>query len=342
MRPRRWVIVLCLIVAALGVTVYQGIRFVEKKLSIERVLIDRISPAIDGEFDVGKVGFGFFSVYLRDVRLSLPLNGFAIEVQDIKVGLSFRKLLTTRGNLEKSISKIIFVKPRFSIMARRERTAEPSGGTPQGRRFSIAEFPVEYLLIEDGTVRLVEPEGYEVILGEYLNGRLHEESGALKFELKGKLASKRKNLSLSGTVSTEGGRNRLSLRLDKARVTKPLRFQHWRITGGTLDGVCEFTFSGDPARADLDSRGWVHVEGGTALVHGVGQPLTDFTLKVSMDGSLWKLDKLGARWSGLSLRGDGAWGVGGNDTSKIVVFCEGIDVEKIVPDISSAITKHVY
>src|SRR5271157_1935603 len=115
MKPRRWVIVVfaCLLAAAAGTVV--GVRHLEKSRNIERVLVQRLSAATGGEFSVGRVRLGFFSVFLENISASLQTNSLNASVRDIEVAFSLWKLIATRGDFGRSISKIILFSPALEI-----------------------------------------------------------------------------------------------------------------------------------------------------------------------------------------------------------------------------------
>lgn len=342
MKPRKWVIVACLIAAAIGLASYQGTALLRRNLKLEELLSEHISPAIGGEFDVERVRFGLFSVYLRNVKVSLPAATYEIDIEDIKVGFSLRRLVTTRGDLGRSINKIIFVRPRITfhfLPYAAEPASLPSAETPQ---FSPQDFPVDYLLVDNGTARIAEPGGEQVLLGEKLDGRIWEEAEGLRFELRGKLASRKRNLGLTGVITGPGERNRISLRFDKARVGKPLRFPVGSILGGTLDGVCELSFSDTTSPEDFRAEGWVKITGAKAQVGVLPQPLEEFTATVSMNGSVWRLDTLHGLWNGAALRGRGAWDIAGRTESGLTFYAERIDIARMWPQAPSLVEDQFY
>jgi len=92
-----------------------GVQRLERNRDIERVLVQRLSAATGGEFSVGRVRLGFFSVYLKDVSVSLSIHSFDARVRDIQVAFSLWKLMMTRGDFSRSISKIILISPALDI-----------------------------------------------------------------------------------------------------------------------------------------------------------------------------------------------------------------------------------
>ena len=115
MKPRRWIVVVTFIVLALFSGLFIIKRSVEKNRDIERLLTKYVSPAVGGSFQVERVRIGFFSIYLSGVQIKVPLQAFALHVDDIKISISFLKLILSHGDFTKSIRKIILMTPEVDI-----------------------------------------------------------------------------------------------------------------------------------------------------------------------------------------------------------------------------------
>jgi hypothetical protein len=326
MRPRRWILLLCLAVVVAGAGLYEGIRRLEEGRHAEKILIATISPLIGGRFDVGKVEFGFFSVYLRDARVSLPLQSFDVTIRDIKVGLSFWKLLTTRGDLSRSISKIILINPHATFSFR------TSSAAASGKTVSLAalkEFPVGFLLIKQGMFSIRDAAGVEVPLGDGLDGKMWDSDEGVQFETRGRLASGSRNMSISGLISLTKAPSRLSVRLNKARLAKPLRLPRLAVTAGALDGVCELTFAAAPDSANVEATGWLHVGDATITLSDLSRPVEHLSCRLAMEGSRWTLDSLSCTWFGASISGTGVWDVADRDTGKVTLSASAIQLRNV-------------
>jgi hypothetical protein len=314
------------------VLLYQGVRSVERKGNIERILVERISPALGGTFGVGTVRLGFLSASLRNVTISLPMRGVRINAGAIRVTFSLLKLILTRGDFSRSIGSVVLVDPRLDITLLADVAVEaPSPSQPVQISWGQS-WPVEYLAVRGGSVTFVDRRGARFVFGERLNGRIWQDAvSGVSFEMRGAVASRRKNLSLSGAFSPQTGRNRISLRLDKARIDHPVSLGSFAVVGGTLDGVCEFGFDSTVQAQTLESSGWIRIDDGAVTVTGVEQKLTAITLRLRLDGSRWHVDTLSGSWAGVAVKAHGFWGISTRDSSHAAADFEGVDVGVVAP-----------
>jgi hypothetical protein len=346
MKPRKWVVVVfaCLLAAAAGIVL--GVQRLERNRDIERVLVQRLSAATGGEFSVGRVRLGFFSVYLKDVSVSLSIHSFDARVRDIQVAFSLWKLMMTRGDFSRSISKIILISPALDIrlaqLASTGRQPSASGGGTATLLSVFKNFPVRYLLVRRGTVTLWTGKGASMVLGEELSGKVWDEDRAVMMDLRGTLASNRKNLFLSAAFSKTGERNRVSLRLDKARIQRSLGFQAVDITSGMCDGVFEFSFPDSVTAATFESNGWLHVSHGTCAIAGYGAPITSIGLSLVLSNTVMRIDSLSCETKGCALSARGTWDLMDVDSggSSIVVRAGGIRPEAL-PGLPASIAKNL-
>ena len=312
MKPRKWVIVVfaCLLAAAAGTMV--GVRYLEKSRNIERVLVQRLSAATGGEFSVGRVRLGFFSVFLENISASLQTNSLNASVHDIEVAFSLWKLIATRGDFGRSISKIILFSPALEIrLAQAPSPAQgPSLSKGEGRTMLSAfrNFPVQYLLVRKGTVTLRTGKAGAVVLGEDLSGRVWDEDRAVMIEVKGTMASSRKNLFVSAAFSKTGSRHRVSLRIDKVPIQRPLDFHVATVTAGTIDGVFEFSFPDSVTARTFESSGWLHVSKGTCSVAGYNAPITSIGLSAALANTTVRVDSFACVTRGVPAFGKGDMG----------------------------------
>ncbi len=335
MKPRKWVIIVCACLLAAAGGMIWGVQRLEKSRNIEHILVQRLSAATGGEFSVGRVRLGFFSVYLQNVSASLSTHTFDATVHDIRVAFSLWKLIRTRGDFAKSISKIILISPAVDI---RLKPASPSAKQQELSKEGSAtllsvfkNFPVRYLLVRKGTVALRTGKDGDLLVGEGLNGRVWDEERSVNVELRGTLASNRKNLFVSAAFSKTGERNRMSLRLDKARLQRPLRFRAASVTGGQFDGVFELSFPDSVTPSSLESSGWLHISEATCEVAGYNAPLTSITLSLSVVNTEIHVDSLACQTRGCALSAKGTWDLADLDTagSSLDLRLAGLRLEAI-------------
>jgi hypothetical protein len=341
MKPRRWIVFLGLLLLVCGFVAYQGVRTLEKNRDIERVLIEQISPMLGGAFDVEKARLGFFSVYLTNVSASIPLHAFRVHVRDIKIAISLRRLIATRGDFGQSISKLIFVAPDIEFGGAASPDARSRDSAASGAAFSDG-IPVEHVLIKDGSFRLrIREDMPPVTLGKNLSGALADERAGLRFDLKGSLSSRRRNLSITGLLSRRGQSHRLSLRLDRARIRTPLRVPGATITSGVCDGVCELRFTDSLTLETIESSGWVGIENATAGIDGVAEDVDNVHLRASFVDSRLHIDSIAARWGRLAAAGSGVWGLARRDPIALRLRLDGESFNALVRDAPAALSEHI-
>lgn len=340
MKRRRWVIALFLGAVCLAVFLYQGVRYVEKEKDIEKILIRRISPLISGRFEVRDIRVGFLSAYLEGVRLTLPLQGLNLAIRDIKVGFSLRKLFRTRGDFGRSISRIILVHPRLDILIFSPRPADTQ--KVAFPRLSLTkDLPVDYIEIRDGDVAFAGEDRGRLVFGDGLNGKIHAGSDGVAFDMHGRMASRRRNMSFSGLLSRDDARNRLSIRLDQARISRPLQWKGIAITGGTLDGACEFFFEDTLTPSRIESRGYVSIARGECRLDSLEAPVENFHLRVNLSGTRLALDTLSWRWNEIHGEGGGAWDFASPDSGRIALRCRNITPAALLPELHPLIYEQV-
>ncbi|MBD3393928.1 MAG: hypothetical protein GF418_17475, partial [Chitinivibrionales bacterium] len=343
MKPRRWIILLGISLLLTGFALYQGVRVLEKNRNVERILVERISEQLGGTFDVERARLGLFSVYLSNVEVSLPLHTFRLYVKDIKVGLSFLKLLVTRGDVGASINKIIFVEPRIDVAYQASGAAASDTGTapapPGGDAWD--GLPLDRLLIRRGIVQLTDRRGAHVLTATGLDGTVWQDHAAMHFELKGKLGAMLRNLTLSGALSREGGRHRVSFRLRRARIRQPVNWRSVSFTGGVLDGVGEFSFDGAFALERMESHGWLAIEDATAAMAGISEPIEHFDLRLNFADTRVSLDSLRSIWRGARLKAGGIWDFAYADSSVVRVRCDNIVPSQVFPAAPPVVAENV-
>jgi hypothetical protein len=341
MKPRKWVFFFFFFACLCAGALFLGVRHLERSKTIEQFLSQNISPAIGGHFNVGAVKLGFLSLYLRRVSISLPLRGLTIAISDIKIGFSLWKFMRSRGDLARSISKFILIRPEvnISLLAEMADSAAPASGPL--RIPLVHEFPVQQLLVRQGVVAVVSPGGDRIVFGDQLDGRIWENPEGVGFELQGKIASRKRNLSLAGHFSNRGERHRISLRIDRAGIDRPLQIKGVTITGGMLDGVCEVILSDTLTPDNIESRGWIRVENGTCSIDGIKGAVSPITAGLTLSGTTWRVDSLRWGWQGCEATGGGSWDLAAKGEGNLQFVFTRLRIDTLIsglpPEISSAI-----
>lgn len=343
MKPRRWIVIFGIIILLLGFLGFQGVRILDRNVNLEKILVEHISPVVGGTFNVDKVSFGFFSVYLSGVKVSIPLRSFYLYVQDIKVGLSFWKLVVSKWDFSKSISSIIFVKPQIDFAIYPELPVPADSGGREPPQITLTDLPVERLLVQKGVIRLIDKKGTVLLEGSQLNGQIWEKEKTINFEMQGKFGSIKRNLDFSGALALKDGqRNRISLRLKNARIHKAVRIGKVAVTRGVIDGVFELSYSDVVNLEDLSSSGRITIEKGVAEIDGFDQPVKDFLLKASINENWLKVDSLRSEWNTMKVDGKGAWDISGNEESTVRFRIDGIDIQSLMPGLPLFVVENVF
>lgn len=258
MKPRRWILAAFLVVLFFLGGLYLGNYFLQKNRNLERLLVRNLSPFVPGSFDIDKIHIGFFSINLSKINIDIPLSSVALYIEKIKIGFSFSKLFSSKGDIKKSINKVIIVSPIINI-------SFPEIGDSSFQNFSYRKivsmdaFPVKYIEIKNSLINLLDHNHNKTVIGEALHGKVWEENMNLNFDLEGKLAAGKKNLFISGVLSEDKSSQHISLRLDKARIKKAIQWKNFTIKNGTLDGVCELSFSDTTFPHNIEAHGKISI-----------------------------------------------------------------------------------
>jgi len=342
MRPRKWVIALGLCVFAFFAALNQVSKYLENHRNLEKLLIQGISPFIKGSFDVQKVRLGIFTAHLKNVVFLLPGHSASIKIRDIKVGLSIYRLVKFRGDLSRSINKIILNGPLIDISffpsssdpdssSGQEMLSFPDGINPEDVAVIVPdELPVKHLIVKKGVIRLYQEGGDTVVLGEQLSGTMLAGSGTeTAINLSGKLGSVKNNLALQGSISWRGEKNRLSVRLNGAAINKPVSFPDFCITQGALSGTVEFVFPSKISLSELETDGWIRVENGTCRFTEKNHLLHSVQMKMSMAGRKWMVDTLSCQYKRMKLDLRGHWDLSRGPSSYFEYSCTGINGDSL-------------
>ena len=83
MRPRKWVLITSFFCLLIIVALHLGKRHLEKNRDLEILLIQSISPFVEGTIDVRKIRLGFFSAHLYGVSLQLSASGSIWNIETL-------------------------------------------------------------------------------------------------------------------------------------------------------------------------------------------------------------------------------------------------------------------
>ena len=317
MKLRNWAIVSIMLLVALGSALYEIKLYLEKKRHIEALVVQAVSPYIKGSFTVGTVSFGFFSAHCKNVSISLPAQALAISVEDFTIKLSPLKFIRSGFSITRSLKNIVLVRPliEYSLAAPDSgRAAAPAAKSAAGRSFGLQRLGIEYLLVKGGRLCLKDRTGVSMFLGEDLAGRMRDTETELLYDLSGKLGAARKNLFVNGAVSWKGAKHRLSLRLRRAEIRRPISFKGGKLSSGVLSGALEFAFPDDFTLATLECNGWISIERGTCRIDRLERPLDSVNCTFSLNANRCSLDSLRLVYSCARVKASGRWRLAAADS----------------------------
>lgn len=337
MKRRKWLVALGIGVCAVTLVAGACIIVSKKSSSAERFLVQKISAATGNQISAEHVTIGFFSVYLHNVKIAFATHSFSVKFPDIKAVISPWKFIKNRGSFERSVSEIVLISPEMDLFPVNNPIDQPhlqllllSGNDALSQ---FRDFPVDHFMIRKGVVRIIAGDGKKIVAAEDLSGNLKEDDEGIYFDVRGRLVSQKRNLFISGSLSRRGQRNRLSLRLNKARIQEPFRIRNVEISRGILDGVCELSFPDSATLVSIESNGWVRISGGTAAIDGIKMPVTDVKVSVNLSNPRVRIDTLSCKWDGVFLSGSGTWDIvhDRDPFSAITMQCQGIRPEGLIP-----------
>lgn len=333
MKPRKWVLFAVLIVLVLIVSLYEGIRYLERNRDLERILGQRIRPLVEGEFDLDRVRLGFLSATLTNVRLSIPLHALTLDIKDIRVGFSLRKLIQTKGDFGKSISTVVLVHPRIttSLNAPGSHTDTDNVQTLSQKELISAfrELPVDHIAIQKGAFLLTGPGGRDVEIGEELDGNIKESPDGLEFELRGRFGSLRPNFLLSGLIAGQGEQHRVSLRLVDAKIRNAVSSEAFTVTRATLDGVCEISFRDT---TDIESNGSILIEKAEIEFKEFPRTVENITAEVVLTGTSVQLASLHGEWADAGLSANGVYDFSSDGMRRLSLRVSDLHPKEILSD----------
>jgi hypothetical protein len=337
MKRRKWLVALGIGVCAVTLVAGACLIVLEKNSTAERFLVQKISAATGNQISAEHVTIGFFSVYLHNVKIAFAAHSFSVKFPDIKAVISPWKFIKNRGSFERSVSEIVLISPEMDLFPVNNPIDQPhlqllllSGNDVLSQ---FRNFPVDHFMIRKGVVRIIAGDGKKIVAAEDLSGNLKEDDEGIYFDVRGRLVSQKRNLFVSGSLSRRGQRNRLSLRLNKARIQEPFRIRNIEISRGILDGVCELSFPDSASLASIESNGWVRITGGTAAIDGIKMPVTDVKVSVNLSNPRVRIDTLSCKWNGVFLWGSGTWDIvhDRDPLSAVTIQCQGIRPEELFP-----------
>ncbi|MBN1578172.1 MAG: hypothetical protein JW913_16550, partial [Chitinispirillaceae bacterium] len=344
MRPRKWVLVVAICFFSLALLLFQGKRSLERNRNLENLLIEAVASTIKGTCTVEAVRIGFFSVYLRNVSVSLPLQAFSVSIRNIKVGLSFIRLIAGRGNLIRSINRIILIGPTadFSLpQPQRAAAAPPHSPPPLPTPGPLPEAPVQSLLIKGGAIRLHDRGDAAVVLAEGLTGKLSNNVDEMSLSLNGASGSSKRNVSLHANHSWTNNKNHVSVRLNDARFGRRISLDNMTVSTGSINGAVECTFT-DPFSPDsMELHGWVRLSGAAAAIEDPPLLWDSITVRLSLENGGGHISALDAAVRGMRCTALGDFRFTGGLSARLSVACPRLTPDSLYGFLPDSLLKRL-
>ncbi|MBD3420916.1 MAG: hypothetical protein GF398_12420 [Chitinivibrionales bacterium] len=310
MKPRKWVFVLFCIILSLFVLLVQGVKHLEKEKNIEKLLVEHLSPVIGGEFDVEKVKLGFLSASLSNVKVQVPVHTISVHIRRITVSFSFHKLLSSGFDFAQCINKVAVSGPRIQVAVAQPLSADSSAPARRTSiRDAIAALPVNEIRISKGELAIRDKNRRVHVLGKRLSGVLQAGPQFMKFSLKGKVGSFRKNFSFTGHLNAGGRGHRFSVRLADAKVHEEINFGSFVLEKCSFDLVNEFICDDEISVENSEMRGEAHVDQATVRVPGRIGAIDNVSCRLVFRDEEILADSLAGSWGDIGLVAHGVWGL---------------------------------
>ena len=338
MRPRRWVLIVACCLLTVGTALLLGKRSLEKNRNLENLLIQAVTSNIKGTCNVGAVRIGFFSVYLHNVSVSMPLQAFTLNIKTIKVGIAYSKLLRYRGDVTRAINQVILIKPQldFTLSPPTEQTADTIASPANISSHSqVFEAPVHFLFVKKGIIRLVDYSGDTLLLADNLSGKLSNKTGDVTVELDGEFGSTRKNFSLQGFFSPLKNRHHLSLRLTNAQLKHQLALKDITLLPGTINGIMECAFTNSLSPDSVELHGSLRLSSSFASIESIPAQVDSIFMNFTFEDRVCTISNCDGIFRGIRFGTKGSYVIGTQPSLQMYLFSDDVIPDSlygILPD----------
>ena len=139
MRARLWALYLFVFLVGGVILLFQGWRTFRANERVRQYILSEIRPILGEECDIDYVHISYGTIHVGGVRL--PLNGgaYELEIEVLRIGYNFFRLLA-RGFDPQAVSQnILFSNPRLTIRLDNGGAAVPGPAAPPGEGLAVAE-----------------------------------------------------------------------------------------------------------------------------------------------------------------------------------------------------------
>ncbi|HHS12192.1 MAG TPA: hypothetical protein ENN03_00325 [bacterium] len=250
MRTRKWVLVLALSLFIVIFGGYFGWHLTRINENLKTILLEKMEPFLAEESDIHKLEAGLGNIRLREVWLVDKEGRFSVEIEEVRVGYGFLKILRYGLAPGRITHEIVLVHPRIVInsgsaemliMDRNEM------GLETGRVLENMK-SVRLFTVLRGEAAILGPDGRRFQLAHELNGWIDAgRADSAEVFLSGNLfESGHRNLSLAGGLDLTDGRildvNVKMSRTDPTEI--PLFLKNIELNSGRMEGHGTYSRSG--------------------------------------------------------------------------------------------------
>lgn len=342
MRHRRWVLLLASILIAIVPLGILGLRAASRHPAFRRGVAERLVPNARGRLSIGELEIGLASIRASDVRIDLESGGF-VEIPQVTVGVSYRKLLASGFRLDRSLGTAVVTGPRVVVVL------EPGGEAPPGPPFDLSpvfESLPDRVSASDASIVVVDRSAgwsfavgsIDVIAERRRDGRIDADASGDCLGGEGNFAGgfswDRTSRTLSITAEFSGGE------ISQGPVPVPLgpvRTLSGRVSANGhammmsgADAAWSVSFGID--ESDLD-------------IPGLGETVEAVSARGSFDGSVLRIEEASGAWRSSSFRAGGSVSLSGGSFEEVRLSARGVPLAAlagaVVPDAGVAGTADV-
>ncbi|MCX7727109.1 MAG: hypothetical protein N2053_09710, partial [Chitinispirillaceae bacterium] len=343
MRPRKWILLLLFFIFVFSLLFWQAKERLEKNRSLEKIVRYAISSAIKGKCNVERISIGFFSFYLKEVSIVLPSDLITIKIKEIKSGLSIVKLLKSKGDITRSISSIVFIKPHIFITLKKPQSFSKDSLYLPTNLFDnskdVPASPVQEIIIREGMVGFLAQRDDTLLIAEKLSGRMNSSTEEISLALDGRLGSIRKNFYIDIFFSLLKDSTNFSIRLKNASLNKHIVFNKNRISSGIIDGEIRGSLLGSNFPEGIDIKGWLKLQKGSGVVvfksNDLMIPFSSVEADIVFKGKEYELKEARVSLRGMTVLAKGNYTLLPFSKAGLILECERIFPDSlygIIPD----------
>ncbi len=318
MRTRKWVLYIFAVCVVCGILLFEGVRVLERRSGLADYVATHVLPGFEGEIDTEQIRFGFFSVSVRQLRVTLPAGALAVEVQDITVGFSLGQFILSGFDFTHALDRVILVRPAIILntdkLGEAQAVSCPDTTAGSAARFDvtsmIADMPLQQLQVRDASVMLRTGNANDSFAIENaISGILHKRDSAITVVLDGRVGSLKKNISVSGRLGTPrcAGPDSIQVHIDNAHLDLPGSIRGLDDIDATITANIVVRFPGIDSLSGTRINGALALRNTTVSHKALPGPITGGHGHFRIDENALYIDSLAASWQGNRIYAVGSW-----------------------------------